>query len=278
MSDEFYLNQIKKSVTFILIEKPNLRPEPIGTGFFVGIKPDSGSGYAVYLVTAKHVLREQGGDKFHNKVLIRLNTKKGTVEYVELELSKHTILTHLDDNVDIAATLLYPPQDYFDYLFIPEDYFTNSDILIQKNIHEGSRAFFAGLLANFHYGKQKNYPIVRFGYISLLTDEEIEIKKNVIGDLTIQGKYYVVECQSLGGFSGSPVFFERERIAREKVYFSPEIYLGGVMMGHFNDMTSLERGHELNVGLALVTPCYMLYDLLHTETARKEREALEAQS
>ena len=46
------------------------------------------------------------------------------------------------------------------------------------------------------------------------------------------------------------------------------------MMGHFNDMTSLERGTELNVGLALVTPCYMLYDLLQTEPARKEREEI----
>ena len=134
--------------------------------------------------------------------MLRLNTNKGTVEYIELDLSKHTILTHPDDDVDLAATLIYPPQDHFDYLYILEDYFTNSNILVQKNIRERSRAFFAGLLANFYYGNQRNYPVVRFGYISLLTDEKIEVKKNANAESTIQGNFYLVECQSLGGFSG----------------------------------------------------------------------------
>jgi hypothetical protein len=58
--------------------------------------------------------------KFYKKIMLRLNIKKGTVEYIELDLSKHTILTHPDDDVDLAATLIYPPQDHFDYLYILE--------------------------------------------------------------------------------------------------------------------------------------------------------------
>jgi hypothetical protein len=50
---------------------------------------------------------------------------------------------------------------------------------------------------------------------------------------------YLVECQSLGGFSGSPVFFERERITPTGIFHSPEIYLGGVMKGHYNDVIEL---------------------------------------
>jgi hypothetical protein len=271
MTDDFYLNQIKKCVTFIFVEKPTRSVSPVGTGFFVGIKLEGGY-HRVYLVTAKHVLWKPATEEFYDKVLLRLNTKKGDVEYIELDISKHTILTHPDKGVDLAATVLYPPQDHFDYLYILQDYFTNGDILNQKNIREGSRAFFAGLLANFHYGKQRNYPIVRFGYLSLLTEEKIEIKKNLYTDSAIQSQFYLVECQSLGGFSGSPVFFERERITREKVYFTPEIYLGGVMKGHFNDMQNLERGMELNLGLALVTPCYLLEELLQSDQARQERE------
>jgi hypothetical protein len=128
------------------------------------------------------------------------------------------------------------------------------------------------MLANFDCGKQRNYPVVRFGYISLLTDEKIEIKKNANAESAIHRNFYLVECQSTGGFSGSPVFFEHERITRERFYVSPEIYLGGVMMGHFNHIEGVEKGRELNVGLALVIPCYLLYELLHTENAKKDRE------
>ena len=113
---------------------------------------------------------------------------------------------------------------------------------------------------------------MRFGYISLLTEEKIEIKKSLYTDLTIQGHFYLVECQSLGGFSGSPVFCERDRITREGADFTPEIYLGGVMMGHFNDIQNLEKGMELNVGLALVTPCYQLEELLQSKQAKTDRE------
>lgn len=260
-------------MTFIFIEESNGQLLPQGTGFFVGIKHESRDGYVVYLVTAKHVLRNPDTNKFYDKILLRLNTKEGRVEYISLDLSKHTILTHPDDNVDLAATLIYPPQEHFNYLYITEAYFTNTDILVQKGIREGSRAFFAGLLANFYYGKQRNYPVVRFGYISLLTDEKIEITSSTIAGSKINLNFYLVECQSLGGFSGSPVFFERERIMRDPpyLYASPEVYLGGVLMGHFNDIEGLKKNHVRNLGLALIIPCYLLNELLHTENAKQQR-------
>jgi hypothetical protein len=269
MAQEFYLHQARKCVTFIFLEKSNQQVQPLGTGFFVGIK-DNSDQHAVYLVTAKHVLISKTTRKYYERVLLRLNTKKGTVEYIELDLSKHVILTHPNDRVDLAATILYPPQDKYDYLYLLDDYFTNSKILAEKKIREGSRAFFAGLLANFFYGKQKNYPVIRFGYISLLTDESIEIKTTAESNEVY--KFYLVECQSLGGFSGSPVFFERERLEPNRYWPTPEIYLGGVMTGHVNDLEALEKVLELNLGLALVTPCYLLNELLLTDEAKKNRE------
>jgi hypothetical protein len=257
-------------VTFIFLENSNQEVQPLGTGFFVGIKINSDQ-HAVYFVTANHVLMSRTTGKYYEKVLLRLNTKKGTVEYIELDLSKHVILAHPDPKVDLAATILYPPQDHFDYLYILDDYFTDSKILAEKGIKEGSRAFFAGLLANFAYGKQKNYPVIRFGYISLLTDENIELMKTVNSSESY--RFYLVECQSLGGFSGSPVFFERERLEPGRYWFTPEIYLGGVMTGHVNDLeTLLEKNINLNVGLAVVTPCYLLNELLQMDEAKKNRE------
>ena len=269
MSNEYYLDQIKKCVTFIFNEKDRGKPEPIGTGFFVSIKLKSQD--AVYFVTAKHVLHFKSG-KLRDKVLLRINTKNGTAEFIELELSKHVILTHPDENVDLVATVLYPDTNYYDFLIIPQDYFTNTDILVQKNIREGSTVFFAGLFANF-YGKQRNYPVIRFGKISLITNEKIEL--NMEGEPPRSAHLYLVECQSLGGLSGSPVFFERDRITPEKLFYSPEIYLGGVMKGHYNDVTETPLGivPELNASLALVTPSYLLYELLHTEIANKDRKS-----
>jgi hypothetical protein len=73
--------------------------------------------------------------------------------------------------------------------------------------------------------------------------------------------------------SGLSVFFERERITRNGLLFhSPEIYLGGVMRGHFKDIQHLEMGAEQNVGLAFVTPCYQLEELLQSEDAKRDRE------
>ncbi|MFL6400929.1 MAG: hypothetical protein ACJ72J_15295 [Nitrososphaeraceae archaeon] len=68
---------------------------------------------------------------------------------------------------------------------------------------------------------------------------------------------------------------KRMRNRKSVIHF---IIIEGALLPVSHLVTKIERGYELNVGLALVTPCYMLYDLLHTETARKEREALEAQS
>lgn len=173
----------------------------------------------------------------------------------------------------MAATLLYPPQDYFDYLFLGEDYFTDANILKTKNIREGSRVFFAGMFAHF-YGKKRNHPVVRFGNISLLTNEKIEINKS--GEPSKLAHFYLVECQSLGGFSGSPVFFEFDRIAKDRIFHTPEIYLGGVMKGHYNDVIETHGiVRELNAALALVTPCYLLKEILYSETAEEERRKTE---
>ena len=89
-------------MTFIFVEKPLKSVGPIGTGFFVGIKLEGGH-HVVYLVTAKHVLRKPTTEEFYDKVLLRLNTKKVSVEYIELNLSKHRILTHPDNGVDLRG-------------------------------------------------------------------------------------------------------------------------------------------------------------------------------
>ena len=71
----------------------------------------------------------------------------------------------------------------------------------------------------------------------------------------------------MGAFSGSPVFLELDRITKDGRFFSsPEIYLGGLMKGHYNNIVDLAPGisRELNASLALVTPCHLLTEILHS--------------
>ena len=93
------------------------------------------------------------------------------------------------------------------------------------------KSFFCRIIWKF-LGNQRNYPVLRFGNISLMTKEKLIIDDNEPSKLA---HVYLIECQSMGGFSGSPVFLEKERITEDKLYFSPEFYLGGIMKGHYRN-------------------------------------------
>jgi|SRR5215207_5768043 len=107
MSGEYYLDQIRKCVTFVF----DLSEKPLGTGFFASIKLEKG-GYAVYFVTAKYVVQDDLG-KYRENIYIRLNLHSGDSEHMGLPLSyaPDYILTHDDENIDLVAYLLNPPQD-----------------------------------------------------------------------------------------------------------------------------------------------------------------------
>jgi hypothetical protein len=80
-------------------------------------------------------------------------------------------------------------------------------------MNEGDEVFYAGLFANY-YGTENNYPILRFGRVSLLTNEKIEI--NQYNEPQKLAHLYLFEIQSYSGNSGSPVFFQLARIGKNK--------------------------------------------------------------
>jgi len=73
-----------------------------------------------------------------------------------------------------------------------------------------------------------------------MTNDKIEIQEK--GQAPKLAHLYIVECQSLGGFSGAPVYFELNRISSKGLFSSPEIYLGGVMKGHY-------KTNQINIDL-----------------------------
>jgi hypothetical protein len=272
--------EIKKIVTFIFIKNNKNEFIPNGTGFFVCVETnrEKSDTCITYLVTAKHVLQQQDGKSFFSEVFIRLNKKGGTVEMLPLKLitdgEKKNIFFHEDSTVDLAVINALPNPQLYDFKILPDNFITTKEDFQKLNIREGSEVFFSGLFIR-HMGEQKNYPIVRFGKVALVTDEKIDWNGDKV-------ELYLIEATTYGGNSGSPVFFYAG-IEREpgKLIFSKSgalLKLAGVMKGFFNESgtiqfieTSKIPVASLNSGIAGVIPSYKLYEILFSDELMRQR-------
>lgn len=200
-----YIQEIKKSVSFIFILDGTDRFKPNGTGFFVGVKhADNEKVFSVYFVTAKHVLQDESGNYFQ-EIVLRLNKKDGDSHLIKVALKDIKIFEHQDKDVDIALFNCLPDQNVYDFKFIPDDLIANKEVMARNEIAEGDEVFFAGLFTS-HIGQKKNQPIIRFGKVALISDEKIEWKEKDKPPKFLD--LLLLECQSFGGNSGSPVFFQ----------------------------------------------------------------------
>jgi len=109
--------------------------------------------------------------------------------------------------VDIAVVPALPPQSVFDFKAIPEEMLSTPQTFKDFDIAEGSEVFFVGLFTTF-YGEHRNVPIYRFGRMAMFPDENVPWI-DYIGHPQQQAQLYLIEIQSYGGNSGSPVFFIR---------------------------------------------------------------------
>jgi hypothetical protein len=269
--------EVKTTVAFVYVLDKKAEKVPNGTGFFVGVKnPDKEDYYNVYFVTAKHVLQTSDRQKWLSTFFLRLNKKDGTSEMLPVpvvpEGTSKTVFVHNDPTVDLVAIPMLPNQDVFDFKFLPDSMLTTRNDFKQLNINEGSEIFFTGLFLPYP-GYKKNYPVVRFGRVALVTDEKIEVDNEKV-DL------YLIESASFGGNSGSPVFFYlgSDRQPGSIIIGSPLIKIAGVMKGYFQEgkpLTILETtktpGVELSLGISAVIPAYNLHELLFGEELKKLR-------
>lgn len=270
-------SEVKSVVAFIFIKNEKGELSANGTGFFVGVKNTSAPDFfSIYLVTAKHVLYKSDTTDFLDTVFVRLNKKEGgsqiSVIPIITEGEKRNVFTHSDSSVDIAIIPFLPDQEKFDFKFLPEDMIITKEAFKELKIREGSDVFFTGLFTPY-MGSERNYPIVRFGRVALVTDEKIEWQKKLM-DL------YLIEAGSYGGNSGSPVFFYlgSDREPGSLMVGSPIIKLAGVMQGTFLDAHEIKvvETKEIliafsNMGIAAVVPGYKLHEILFSNELKKKR-------
>ena len=270
-------SEVKSVVAFIFIKNEEGKLIANGTGFFVGVKnPSNPDSFSVYLVTAKHVLYKLNTTDFLDMVFVRLNKKEGGSQIgvipIITEGEKCNVFTHSDSLVDIAIIPFLPDQEKFDFKFLPEDTITTKEAFKELKIREGSDVFFTGLFTPYT-GSERNYPIVRFGRVALVTDEKIEWQGKLM-DL------YLIEAGSYGGNSGSPVFFYlgSDREPGSIVIGSPILKLAGVMQGTFLDAHEIKVVETKKVpiavssmGIAAVVPGYKLHEILFSDELKEKR-------
>lgn len=269
---------LKKTVTFIFIRDSSGTLTPIGTGFFVGIlskeHPELAYGF---LVTAKHVLTTPQG-RYYPEFFIRVNKRSGDSEIIRVSLSGSNavrVYSHKDPQVDIAVIPIPPvAPNIYDVIFISDGLITTKERFTQMEITEGDEVFFIGLFTSF-FGKERNYPIVRFGRVSIITDEKIPWNES--GKPVEMLNLYLIESLSFGGNSGSPVFFflSPTRDSDVLTLGPPRLFLAGIMRGYFNQHEEIEirtlKASKQNLGISAVIPAYYLHEILFSDELVKLR-------
>lgn len=211
---------VNKCIAFILKSETN-ENQPIGTGFFVSYKyPERNDVHYTFLVTAKHVLFDDEGNR-HSRLLLRMNDKATGIAKDFDIINPNAWFFHKNvAAVDIAVQPLFPKDA--DILYVSSKHFVTNDLLEKNKIDIGDDVFYSGLLS-YHIGKEKISPIVRFGKLALITDEK-----------TIDGKFYnFIDSGNIPGHSGAPVFLwaTPSRSADQFVLVSRIFGLYGIVVG-----------------------------------------------
>ena len=178
-----------------------------------------------------------------------------------MDLSKYTYFIHDDPDVDIILIPTRPKIELIDFKFIEAEMVLDEQL---RGLDEGSEVFFPGLFVQYP-GQKQIQPILRFGRLSMIPVEKIKLE--IKGKL-LEAHFYLIECTSFSGNSGSPVFIKEygQQINR--------IDLAGLITGSFNHFETLpyETVLKQNTGIAAVTPSFKLLELLKSPRVYKDRQ------
>ena len=273
--------EILKCVVFLCYEehKDNNTTEytPFGTAFFVIMSTGQVSHF--YLVTAKHCIEELN-KKGAQDVYIRMNTTSG-IKHIKVTMSAKWYYhpDHDTNPVDVAVTQLPIHVDGSDDIkMISDEWFLKEENITKKDIDIGDDVFITGLFSR-HYGQERNLPIVRVGNIAMLSEEKVWTS-------WLGGKYidaYLIEARSIGGISGSPVFFREPYFKNGSLKLGQnKYYLAGMIHGHWpvdeskiDTAVDSKKERDVNMGIAIVTPAIKILETLDQKELKDMRERSE---
>jgi hypothetical protein len=213
----------------------------------------------VFLVTNRHVIATMAEPH------IRLNVRDGVGVDV-IRIPKDWWKEHPEGD-DLSVSQVDLSAEKYKIAWVYETAFINDQIIEQENIGLGDSIAMLGRFSS-HDGKLQNSPSARFGHIAMLAADPVE---NEFGSLQ---ETLVVECFSLRGYSGSPVFWFRRTnaISDDAILNSRSAYLLGVNWMHFEEKQSITAGARQSdetfvkdhTGMSGVIPAWRLKKLLST--------------
>jgi hypothetical protein len=171
-----------------------------GSGCLVCVPSKHRAWFHVYAVTNRHVLDKGYG-------VLRLNTFEGKTSTIETQWADWETL---EESGDVAVKpISLGPGLRWRAIHIEE--FMSRETMEEFCIWPGSEAFMIGRLIN-QSGRQRNTPVVRFGNLSMLADPTEPVNMGDYGE----HEAFLIECRSLSGFSGSPVFLTSTQIIQPR--------------------------------------------------------------
>ena len=267
-------DEIRKCVIFLFYKK-NGAYKLAGTGFFFSTEfPDGSNRTLINVITAKHVIAGIAEKSDDNKVWFRVNNK---TELAWFDSDISTWLFHpTDETVDVAVNLFRHWDDKnIDQMMLHESTIVTEEIIKAEGIGIGDEIYVAGLFRN-HYGSMKNIPIIRIGNISSMREEKVNFRNQAVDA-------YLIECRSIGGLSGSPVFVNmglHRRINGEIKSSRGHILRWiGMISGHWDieegavdAVEEGENGKNVNMGRAIAVPVDRIMEVVNQPLLQAARE------
>lgn len=250
-----------------------------GTGFIV-VVPTEGlkqNFYFPYVVTNKHVIE-------NGNTVVRMTTRDGKKHIIETDERDWRFHPDGDD----LATLLVsidPSKLRFNHVF--SNHLMAKHDLMTMGVGIGDDVFVVGRFIN-HEGRQKNSPTARFGCIAQMPNEPVSVGG-------FDQECFLIETRSIGGFSGSPVFWHVLPYAggayRAKTNVGIGPFLLGVELGYIYDWTPVcdaagrptnpampdAQQVKVNSGMMVVVPAWKLTELLNEDSVVAKRQEIEGQ-
>ena len=271
-------------IVFIAVPNEKGKFEFNGTGFICTIPFDS-TGVWAYLVTAKHVVINENTDKPFDNIVVRINSLNDSSYSIPFKIVANGLQKNIffnpDTSVDLVVFGIALDINVLKWASIGDNLmFKSKKDFDTSYVKEGTNIFYTGMFSPY-LGYKKNVPIIRFGKMSLITDEKLlwDSAKNELSNL------FLVETTTFGGNSGSPVFsydlpyrfidtLNHHDPLKDSVKFIGIIkgsYLENVPIG-FKQTSNMIPTYTSNVGISGVIPSYFLYEILYGSELKKVRQ------
>lgn len=263
-----------KSCVGYVVSKGGDGERLIGTAFGVGI-PICDDINQYYLVTANHNLNAAYRDQ--DDVFVRANGLDGRAD--DYPVSRSDWVT--DSYLDVAVwSLPNDVQGKLSLRHIPVKMFAKNVLtrkLPRTPVGLGDELCVISLFSQFP-GKNNVEPVVRFGNVALIPENEIEL--DIAGSRFSVGAL-LIEARSFGGMSGAPVFLAVDTRTGLFAGENAPNSLLGFIHGHFDENTNVYLSGDgspsgkarVNSGIAIVIPSDSIYEVLMGEELSEKRQA-----